>query len=102
MARKTIERIGTVKILGREYRVSRVNTITHNTNTNQVYEGFISHDNRAIYVSRLAQLRTEDELLLHEILHGVVAALGVEANEQSVASIARGLWAAGVRWQKRG
>ena len=39
-----------------------------------------------------------EEIILHEIIHGISDALGMELDEQDVASIARGLWMAGVRY----
>lgn len=43
-----------------------------------------------------------EEIILHEIIHGVSDSLGMELDEQDVASMARGLWMAGVRYVESG
>lgn len=82
--------LGTVTILGRTFRVIEVPKLVSGDDELQ---GEIDAYKLTICMAK----EREPDTLLHEVLHGTEAALGLGLTEQQVTALARALWSAGCR-----
>jgi len=81
-----------VKIGGIEYKVSEVEP-DHNELDSDSW-GCIEHEKSEIFISKAINIQKKEEVLIHEILHGIVdyVELDGELNDEYIAKISKTLY----------
>lgn len=80
-----------INILGINYKVEKVEDI--NNNENQL--GEIDYHKNIIKIKKTVEKQTQDESLVHEIVHGILLGIGyheLNDDEQFVSALSRGIY----------
>lgn len=87
---------GPVNILGREHTIVWDDTIIDGNGMD--CEGLFDYERERILLKTGMTRGQAEEAILHEIIEGVNSALELNLKHHQITSLARGLWAASVRY----
>lgn len=90
-----MKRPARVKIVGKAYGVTYAPQAHPELNDPEDGElhGRIRHESQQVYVLETLSLEQEQDTLLHEVFHGIEAAMGLDLEEDEILRLATGLLA---------